>query len=1289
MPDFNTITKTLTIRGRTEGVDEAAASVGKLRDEYGRFIKTSETTAKVTDTVSKSQLSLSDSFAKTERRFNSSIRAQQDFEKVQRQMNMAVAQNPALQARANAVLALAATHFDQASKGQRVFAGAIQAANDNMRSFAASAGPLGSVLAALGPGGIVAAAGIGAAAIALHQMLTAATNLADRAGKLKDFSETTGFTVIQLQALEKAGAQVGVSAESVAKGLERFSVQMVDVRLQTGETYEKLLALGGGLAQQISTASSLSRAYELVSKAIKGTDLERANQIARAFFGRSGVEQTRLMRVVGDTAGLKGVIDELHKADVITAQQAERWDTLGDKIAENMKAAKQNIASIFTEDVLSAAEKFSKAFLDFTRSVKEFGINEDLRTFIEFFQNKAVQGALAGGLAGALAGGPVGAAIGAVSGAVAGGAVQLHDVEKIRETTEELKRQEDALGRANEKLEHYRKLSVAPDNHWAKADAERAAELERIVGRITQRVQALRGELKGVPTHIGTVTPGSTTQDAGAEAAKKAAEEQERLRQSIIASYNEMARWMSVIGSAATMAERYELATRKLSAAKAEGKINEEQYGRAVAAQKQQLELRLGVADMQKVTEEQLAQVREVTANAGFSVEQQRLAVQIAIVEAKERENAAWRRANPEMAIALDMGEKLAQTMLQLAYGTGTFSDAMKGLSATLASDSIRSLFKGDLMAAGLQAIGAAITGGMGILTDDSAEKEIQKARVTWAGMSSELRDFNAIANGFDLSGPAQELRRIQDQFAELSKAAVKAGDWAAQDRLVQSQQRALGNVLDRFVNPTADLTAEAAKIKSFDGAVQQMLDEVQAAGANGAVLAGISERLFTSVTKQIADLKKKAADIVAADLNEALGKGFLNDIAAALAKRDQLKLEGIVDTTLIDKLFVAQAQKIVDGADLAGDAFADLVKMFPSLTGLVRESTSALEKQAEAQKQLQEQLDNAAKSILDYINSVNLGSESALTPQAQLTSAQSTFNATRALAQQNNVEALGRITSDAENLRKALQGFFGSSTGYQTGWQTIQNQLLALPAVADSVDPIVQALTTVKAAVDVNTQSTASLLNTSVARLNTAVENLVSVVSYLSSVVNRLDTGNAILAALQGLQTTASSQLTILNSNFGQASTTGSSPGVPDANNLTGSAIDALRKIVYNTGIIANNTHGSANKGTGTFAQGGTLAPFGIGIFGEHHPQGPFIARAGSQPIPITPSMPSFAGGANDNSAVVAVVKQLIARIGQLEARLVQAEVAGAEHVAAKVDRVARGVEEDARERKMDAQAA
>jgi hypothetical protein len=934
------------------------------------------------------------------------------------------------------------TAAQQHASANTVLGRTLVAANDNLKGFAASAGPAGNLLAAMGPGGVAAAIGIGVAVVALHQLVTASITLAERAGKLKDFAETTGFTVIELQALEKAGAQVGVSAESVSKGLERFSVQMAEVKLQTGETYEKLLAINPELARQVATAGSLTKAYELVSSAIKGADLERANQLARAFFGRGGVEQTRLMRAVAEAGGLKGVIADLHEADTITAKQADRWDTLGDKIAENMKAAKQNIASIFTEPVLEGAEKFSKAFLEFTREVKQFGVNDDLRRVMEFFSNPVVRGAIAGALTGALRGGVAGAAVGAVAG---GGSAFLFDTadkanaaDKARDVTEEIDKLTAARERAIVKLEHLQRMVFADDNPYQANDIRQLNETTAAIARLDARITDLKAKLGTGPLRIHVVVPTAVGPDGADRAAERAGKAQEELRQNTIASYNEMARWMGVIAGAATLAERYELNTRKLAAAKAQGRIDEEQYGRAIAEQKEKLELSLGVANMSAVAADRLAQVREVAAKAGLTDEQTRLAVMIAQQETAERTMAAWKRANPELAFAADAIKDIGLDLAKAALSGGNLFDALIGGLDRLAGklldkafqDGLQALITMDPMMAAKAGVEAAVAIGITLFTNgQKQQKELEKAKAAWEGMADEVRNFNAQADGFDLSPLVTAIQAVKNQTIEFIQAATKAGDVAGAVEVLLSGIRRVNATVDEFVRPKGSGTD--AEIGQVNATAKQLIDELDALNRQYGVGFNRTTEILAAATEQVAEILRKAEAVINQRRLAFQDRAFAaaNDnstLEGALAaqerqfQRERMEEESVGNKAVADLLIAQQAEELALRKDFADKAIEET------------------RRQADAQKQIYDDLQK-------YLQGLKFGALSVSAPKEQFAAAQAGYTEQINLAFSGNTEARASIRDPAQLYLEQARSFLGPSEAYGVIFATVTSQLETL----------------------------------------------------------------------------------------------------------------------------------------------------------------------------------------------------------------------------------------------------
>ena len=154
-----------------------------------RHVFSAEGEGKVVDAHTRTEravLSHEKSFANLERRYNSTIRAQQDYKRVQRQVNAAVAQNPALHERANAVLSQAAQRYNT-----------LAAANDNFtaaqRRATAAAAAFGASLRGFVFGaGIGAITGVASSILSGREFITNTIEAESALQKLRAVLEATG-----------------------------------------------------------------------------------------------------------------------------------------------------------------------------------------------------------------------------------------------------------------------------------------------------------------------------------------------------------------------------------------------------------------------------------------------------------------------------------------------------------------------------------------------------------------------------------------------------------------------------------------------------------------------------------------------------------------------------------------------------------------------------------------------------------------------------------------------------------------------------------------------------------------------------------------------------------------------------------------------------------------------------------------------------------------------------------------------------------------------------------------
>ncbi|MCB1499708.1 MAG: phage tail length tape measure family protein [Bauldia sp.] len=119
----------------------------------------------------------------------------------------------------------------------------------------------------------------------------------------------------------------------------------------------------------------------------------------------------------------------------------------------------------------------------------------------------------------------------------------------------------------------------------------------------------------------------------------------------------------------------------------------------------------------------------------------------------------------------------------------------------------------------------------------------------------------------------------------------------------------------------------------------------------------------------------------------------------------------------------------------------------------------------AEAERMLEE-INRIGRSIADYVNGLDTGADSPLSPQDRLNAAAATYQSQLALAQGGNTDAQSSITGYADAYLKAAREFYASSTAFQDIFAAVKAQLLGLPAVTGTADPVVQALVSVQTAI-------------------------------------------------------------------------------------------------------------------------------------------------------------------------------------------------------------------------------
>lgn len=207
----------LSIQATTSGVDTATTKLDELSDAQQNVAVTSQQTEKAT-------LSLETRFASIERRYVSQVRAQQDYEKVQRQVNAAVSQNPALQERANAVLEAARQRMEKVTGAANDNAGAVGLARHELINLSRQAQDIGVSLAG----------GQSPLTVLFQQGSQVSDIFTSSQGSLRGFASQVAAALTPVRLMALGLVAIGVAAFAAFASWKSFALALDDVSRQAG-----------------------------------------------------------------------------------------------------------------------------------------------------------------------------------------------------------------------------------------------------------------------------------------------------------------------------------------------------------------------------------------------------------------------------------------------------------------------------------------------------------------------------------------------------------------------------------------------------------------------------------------------------------------------------------------------------------------------------------------------------------------------------------------------------------------------------------------------------------------------------------------------------------------------------------------------------------------------------------------------------------------------------------------------------------------------------------------------
>lgn len=247
-------------------------------------------------------------------------------------------------------------------------------------SASANLGFAGTLLNTLGPAGITAAIGIGAAVGGVLALANAAEEFAIKARRLKEGADIAGLTITQFKLLGSAGGKVGLDFDETSSFFTKFIANLSELRGGSGPLFDALLKIDSGLLRQLSTTKDSAKAVDLLIAAFARLDNQSQKlELAKAAGGKGGLAGTRLLDSLANQGGLSGLqanspaVDEgqISRAaalrveiEGIAKKTANIWGGMfSDVILTHQRDAVQEMQnlSLWIEKVVGAKERAARA----------------------------------------------------------------------------------------------------------------------------------------------------------------------------------------------------------------------------------------------------------------------------------------------------------------------------------------------------------------------------------------------------------------------------------------------------------------------------------------------------------------------------------------------------------------------------------------------------------------------------------------------------------------------------------------------------------------------------------------------------------------------------------------------------------------------------------------------------------------------------------------------------------------------------------------------------------------
>ena len=261
------------------------------------------------------------------------------------------------------------------SRGLRAVDRAASGLRSRFASFASRIPIVGESLAAIGPAGLAAGAGVAALALGLQRGIRVAREALRAFDALAKKADDLALSTDALQGLRAAATDESVELNRLNQALNIFTINSSRAATGRGEMVEKLRQSHPELLREIQLLESNEDRLSRVAEALRETTSERDFQIlANAAFGESGLAVARVLARQED--GLAGMIARARESGRVVdefilrrAEQMEnRLGVAAQVIDTELKTAFVALAPVLVNsaelmaDIATAVRRLADAF---------------------------------------------------------------------------------------------------------------------------------------------------------------------------------------------------------------------------------------------------------------------------------------------------------------------------------------------------------------------------------------------------------------------------------------------------------------------------------------------------------------------------------------------------------------------------------------------------------------------------------------------------------------------------------------------------------------------------------------------------------------------------------------------------------------------------------------------------------------------------------------------------------------------------------------------------------------